>query len=200
MRVNPHTGELLRNYWGYDPLCFPCSESIVRHGAGRRAQVLEFKEMIRSFHSAGIEVILDVVFNHTVESDELGPTVCFRGIDNPIYYWLEEDKRFYRDFAGTGKPSTRRIPVVRDLILDALRYWVMEMHVDGFRFDLASVLGPRPRWPRDGGCPAAGTIAEDPILARHKADRGSLGCRAALIRWERFSDGALGGVERPFSR
>ena len=114
--------------------------------------------------SAGIEVILDVVFNHTVEGNELGPTVCLRGIDNTIYYWLDDDKRFYRDFTGTGQTINAAHPVVRDLILDALRYWVMEMHVDGFRFDLASVLG------RDRGghvladAPLLERIAEDPIL------------------------------------
>ena len=103
--------------------------------------MLEFKEMVRTFHQAGIEVILDVVFNHTAEGEELGPTVCLRGIDNSIYYWLDEDKRYYRDFTGTGQTVNATHPVVRDLILDALRYWVIEMHVDGFRFDLASVLG-----------------------------------------------------------
>jgi glycogen operon protein len=164
MRVNPQTGERLRNYWGYDPLCFLAPKASYASVREPGAQVLEFKEMIRTFHRAGIEVILDVVFNHTVEGDELGPTVCFRGIDNPIYYWLEEDKRFYRDFTGTGQTVNAAHPVVRDLILDALRYWVMEMHIDGFRFDLASVLGRN----RDGhvlaDAPLLERIAEDPIL------------------------------------
>ena len=120
--------------------------------------------MVRSFHQAGIEVILDVVFNHTVEGNELGPTVSFRGIDNPIYYWLGDDKRYYRDFTGTGQTINAAHPVVRDLILDALRYWVMEMHVDGFRFDLASVLG-RDRSGRVlADAPLLERIAEDPIL------------------------------------
>jgi glycogen operon protein len=111
-----------------------------------------------------MEVILDVVFNHTVEGDELGPTISFRGVDNAIYYWLDDDKRFYRDFTGTGHTINAAHPVVRDLILDALRYWVMEMHIDGFRFDLASVLGRH----RDGrvlaDAPLLERIAEDPIL------------------------------------
>ena len=164
LRVNPQTGERLRNYWGYDPLCFFAPKASYASVREAGAQVLEFKEMVRTFHQSGIEVILDVVFNHTVEGNELGPTVCLRGIDNAIYYWLEDDKRFYRDFTGTGQSINAAHPVVRDLILDALRYWVMEMHVDGFRFDLASVLG------RDRGgqvladAPLLERIAEDPIL------------------------------------
>jgi glycogen operon protein len=126
--------------------------------------VLEFKEMVRSFHAAGIEVILDIVFNHTVEANELGPTVCFRGFDNAIYYWLENDKRYYRDFTGTGHTVNASHPVVRDLILDALRYWVMEMHVDGFRFDLASVLGRDRKGHVIADAPLLERIAEDPIL------------------------------------
>lgn len=163
-RVNPHTGEHLKNYWGYDPLGFfaPKASYASVHAAG--AQVLEFKEMVRAFHAEGIEVILDIVFNHTVEGNELGPTVCFRGIDNAIYYWLDEDKRFYRDFTGTGQTVNAAHPVVRDLILDALRYWVTEMHVDGFRFDLASVLGRDRQGRILTDAPLLERIAEDPIL------------------------------------
>ena len=120
--------------------------------------------MVRAFHRAGLEVILDVVFNHTCEGNELGPTVCFRGIDNAIYYWLDDDKRFYRDFTGTGQTVNAAHPVVRDLILDALRYWVMEMHVDGFRFDLASVLGRDLHGRVLADAPLLERIAEDPIL------------------------------------
>ena len=126
--------------------------------------MLEFKEMVRTFHQAGLEVILDVVFNHTVEGNELGPTVCLRGIDNTIYYWLDDNKRFYRDFTGTGQTINAAHPVVRDLILDALRYWVMEMHVDGFRFDLASVLGRNRSGHVLADAPLLERIAEDPIL------------------------------------
>jgi glycogen operon protein len=164
LRVNPRTGERLRNYWGYDPLCFFAPKESYASVRQAGAQVLEFKEMVRTFHQAGIEVILDVVFNHTVEGNELGPTVCLRGIDNAIYYWLDDDKRFYRDFTGTGQTINAAHPVVRDLILDALRYWVMETHVDGFRFDLASVLG-RDRTGRVlADAPLLERIAEDPIL------------------------------------
>jgi glycogen operon protein len=127
-------------------------------------QKLEFKEMVRAFHNAGIEVILDVVFNHTAEGDELGPTLCFRGMDNAIFYTLAADKRYYKDYTGTGNTVNGSHPVVRHHILAALHYWVVEMHVDGFRFDLASVLG------RDGtgkllsNSPLLDRIAEDPIL------------------------------------
>jgi glycogen operon protein len=120
--------------------------------------------MVRSLHHAGIEVILDVVFNHTAEGDQLGPTLCFRGMDNAIFYTLADNKRYYKDYAGTGNTINANHPVVRDHIISALRYWVVEMHVDGFRFDLASVLG------RDGtgkllaDAPLLERIAEDPIL------------------------------------
>jgi glycogen operon protein len=163
-RINPATGERLRNYWGYDPVGFFAPKASYASVREAGAQVLEFKEMVRAFHRAGIEVILDVVFNHTVEADELGPTISFRGIDNAIYYWLGDDKRFYRDFTGTGHTVNAAHPVVRDVILDALRYWVMEMHVDGFRFDLASVLG-RDRYGNVlADAPLLERIAEDPIL------------------------------------
>jgi glycogen operon protein len=163
-RVNPENGGRLKNFWGYDPVCFfaPKASYASVHADG--AQVLEFKEMIRAFHRAGLEVILDVVFNHTGEGDQLGPTVSFRGIDNAIYYWLADDKRFYRNFTGTGQTVNAAHPVVRDLILDALRYWVMEMHVDGFRFDLASVLGRDALGRVVADAPLLERIAEDPIL------------------------------------
>jgi glycogen operon protein len=162
--TNPRTGERLKNFWGYDPVGFFAPKasyaSVREHGA----QVLEFKEMVRAFHRDGLEVILDVVFNHTGEANELGPTLSFRGIDNAIYYWLADDRRFYRNFTGTGQTINASHPVVRDLILDALRYWVMEMHVDGFRFDLASVLGRDVNGRVLADAPLLERIAEDPIL------------------------------------
>jgi isoamylase len=164
LRVSPKTGEQLKNYWGYDPLAFFAPKASYASISENGAQVLEFKEMVRVFHQAGLEVILDVVFNHTVEGNELGPTVCFRGIDNAIYYWLADDRRFYRDFTGTGQTINASHPVVRDLILDALRYWVIEMHVDGFRFDLASVLGRDRQGRLVADAPLLERIAEDPIL------------------------------------
>jgi isoamylase len=163
-RLNPHTGCHLRNFWGYDPVNFFAPKASYASVRAEGAQVLEFKEMVRAFHQAGLEVIMDVVFNHTVEGNEMGPTVCFRGIDNAIYYWLAEDKRYYRDFSGTGQTLNATHPVVRDLILDALRYWVIEMHVDGFRFDLASVLGRDRNGNVLSDAPLLERIAEDPIL------------------------------------
>jgi len=162
--INPQTGKPLRNYWGYDPVAFFAPKASYSSAGGLGQQKLEFKEMVRALHHAGIEVILDVVFNHTAEGNELGPTLCFRGIDNAIFYMLASDKRYYRDYTGTGNTINANHPVVRDHIMGALRYWVVEMHVDGFRFDLASVLG------RDGSgkllanAPLLERIAEDPIL------------------------------------
>ncbi|HUK36045.1 MAG TPA: glycogen debranching protein GlgX [Vicinamibacterales bacterium] len=163
-RSNPNTGEPLRNFWGYDPISFFSPNGSYASTRDSGAQVLEFKEMVRTFHREGLEVILDVVFNHTGEGDELGPTLSFRGIDNAIYYWLADDKRHYRDFTGTGQTINASHPIVRDLILDALRYWVIEMHVDGFRFDLASVLGRDAHGSVLADAPLLERIAEDPIL------------------------------------
>jgi glycogen operon protein len=167
--INPHTAQPSRNYWGYDPVAFFAPKASYSSVGGLRGeQRLEFKEMVKALHDAGIEVILDVVFNHTAEDDELGPTLCFRGIDNAIFYTLAADKRYYKDFTGTGNTINANHPVVQDHILAALRYWTAEMHVDGFRFDLASVLG------RDGSgklladAPLLERITEDPILANVK--------------------------------
>jgi glycogen operon protein len=163
-RSNPQTHRPLRNYWGYDPVAFFAPKASYSSSGGMGQQKLEFKEMVRAFHSAGIEVILDVVFNHTAEGDELGPTLSFRGMANAIFYTLAGDKRYYKDYTGTGNTVDANHPVVREHILAALRYWMGEMHVDGFRFDLASVLG------RDGAgqllanAPLLEEIAEDPIL------------------------------------
>jgi isoamylase len=127
-------------------------------------QKLEFREMVQAFHKAGIEVILDVVFNHTAEGNELGPTLCFRGMDNAIFYTLADDKRYYKDYTGTGNTVNANHPVVRDHILAALRYWMVEMHIDGFRFDLASVLGRDRTGKLLANAPLLERIAEDPIL------------------------------------
>ncbi len=127
----------LRNYWGYNSLGFFAPESRYSHSGS----VNEFKSMVKRFHSEGIEVILDVVYNHTAEGNHLGPTLCFRGIDNAAYYRLsEQDRRYYNDYTGCGNTLNMRHPRVLQLIMDSLRYWVLEMHVDGFRFDLASAL------------------------------------------------------------
>jgi isoamylase len=168
-RLNPKTGERLRNYWGYNTLGFFAPQGSYSHcGADRGQQVVAFKEMVRALHQAGIEVILDVVFNHTVEGNHMGPTLCFRGIDNSIYYLLEDNQRYYKNFSGVGNSVNCNQPIVRDFIIDCLRYWVQEMHVDGFRFDLASGLS-RDRWGHLSGNPALTTrIAEDPLLRTAK--------------------------------
>jgi isoamylase len=129
----------LRNYWGYNTFGFFAPNN--EYAANRTSSVPEFKSMVRSFHEAGIEVILDVVYNHTAEGNHLGPTINFRGIDNAAYYRLvDTDLRLYKDYTGTGNSLNPRHPHVLQLIMDSLRYWVTEMHVDGFRFDLAATL------------------------------------------------------------
>jgi glycogen operon protein len=131
----------LTNYWGYNTLGFFAPHAAYSAAGGRGAQVREFKAMVRSLHAAGIEVILDVVYNHTAEGNHLGPTLSLRGIDNASYYRLQEsDRRYYTDYTGTGNTLNARHPEVLRLIMDSLRYWVTEMHVDGFRFDLAAAL------------------------------------------------------------
>ncbi|ACY97349.1 MULTISPECIES: glycogen debranching protein GlgX [Thermomonospora] len=131
----------LTNYWGYNTIGFLAPHNAYSSSGQLGEQVLEFKAMVRSLHKAGIEVILDVVYNHTAEGDHLGPTLCFRGIDNAAYYRLrDDDKRYHLDYTGCGNSLNVRHPHALQLIMDSLRYWVLEMHVDGFRFDLASAL------------------------------------------------------------
>lgn len=163
-RSNPLTGERLRNYWGYNTLAYFAPKQSYAADGRRGGQVTEFKEMVRELHKAGLEIILDVVFNHTGEGDELGPTVSFRGIDNSIYYMLDENPRYYKDYSGCGNTVNCNHPVVRSLIVDCLRYWVMEMHVDGFRFDLGSILARDEHGQLMDRPPLLERIAEDPVL------------------------------------
>ena len=165
LRLDPITSEKLRNYWGYNPVAFFAPKQSYSVGAAPWQQTLEFREMVKALHRAGIEVILDIVLNHTAEGDELGPTICLRGVENSIFYMLQENgRRYYKDFTGAGNTLNANHPIVRQFVMAVLRYWVMHMHVDGFRFDLASVLG------RDEGgnilrnAPLLNVIAEDPIL------------------------------------
>ena len=162
--INPQTGQPLGNYWGYDPVTFFAPKASYSSSGHVGQQKLEFREMVQAFHGAGIEVFLDVVFTHTAEGNEQGPTLCFRGIDNTVFYLLADDKRSYRDFTGTGNTINANHPVVRDHILTALRHWVVEMQVDGFRFDLAAVLGRGPSGRLLPNPPLVERIAEDPIL------------------------------------
>jgi len=131
----------LTNYWGYNSIGYFAPHSAYASGSESGQQVRQFKEMVKRLHSAGIEVILDVVYNHTGEGNQMGPILCFRGIDNAAYYRLvQNDRRYYMDYTGTGNTLNVQHPRVLQLLMDSLRYWVTEMHVDGFRFDLASTL------------------------------------------------------------
>jgi len=131
----------LNNYWGYNSLGFFAPDVRYSSSGTLGQQVVEFKEMVKSLHKAGIEVILDVVYNHTAEGNEMGPTLSFKGIDNSSYYRLTDDnKRYYMDYTGTGNTLNAHLPSVLRLMMDSLRYWILDMHVDGFRFDLASTL------------------------------------------------------------
>ena len=164
-RLNPITGEKLKNYWGYNPVAFFAPKQSYSFEASRWRQTVEFREMVKAFHRAGMEVILDIVLNHTAENDELGPTICLRGIENSIFYMLQENhRRYYKDFTGVGNTLNASHPVVRELVTSVLRYWVMHMHVDGFRFDLASVLGRDQHGNIVRDAPLLDSIAEDPIL------------------------------------
>ncbi len=131
----------LRNYWGYNTINFFAPEARYSSSGDTGGQVTEFKGMVKALHAAGIEVILDVVYNHTAEGNQLGPTICFRGIDNASYYRLTAaNPRYYMDYTGTGNTLNVRNPRALQLIMDSLRYWILELGVDGFRFDLASAL------------------------------------------------------------
>lgn len=155
----------LSNYWGYDSVNFFSPHSAYSSSGTRGEQVKEFKEMVKALHRAGIEVILDVVYNHTAEGNHLGPTLSLRGVDNASYYHLVADnQRYYMDFSGCGNSPNMRHPQVLKLIMDSLRYWVTEMHVDGFRFDLASALA-RELYEVDSLSSFFDIIHQDPILA-----------------------------------
>ena len=158
----------LRNYWGYNTVGFfaPHFQYAATRAAG--SAVAEFKYMVKAFHEAGIEVILDVVYNHTSEGNHLGPTLNFRGIDNAAYYrLLDGDLRYYKDFTGTGNSLNARNPHTLQLIMDSLRYWVLEMHVDGFRFDLASTLA-REFYDVDRLSAFFDLVQQDPVVSQVK--------------------------------
>jgi isoamylase len=158
----------LRNYWGYDPIGYFAPYSAYSASGSRGEQVTEFKQMVQALHEAGIEVIIDVVYNHTGEGNHLGPTICFRGIDNLSYYrTVEDDRRYYIDFTGTGNSLNVMNPQVLKLIMDSLRYWAIEMHVDGFRFDLAATLA-RELYDVDRLSAFFDIIHQDPCLSTKK--------------------------------
>jgi isoamylase len=163
-----HDGALvargLRNYWGYQPIGYfaPHNEYAASGDA-----VAEFKQMVRTLHAAGLEVLLDVVYNHTAEGSQDGPTLCFRGLDNPAYYRLADDRRYYVDDTGVGNTLDTHRPAALRLVMDSLRYWAQEMHVDGFRFDLAATLG-RGASDFDPSGAFLDAVGQDPVLSEVK--------------------------------
>ena len=164
---DPDTGEKLSNFWGYNPIAFAAPKAALAASAKEYGQVHEFRDMVKAFHAAGLEVILDVVFNHTGEGDDRGRTYSFRGLDNELYYLLDDRGR-YLNFSGVGNTVNCNHPVVRDLIMTCLRYWVGDMHVDGFRFDLASILGRDRKGNVMVEPPVIESITEDGVLADTK--------------------------------
>ena len=156
------------NYWGYSPVSFFAPHEAYSSRREPLGVLDEFRDMVKALHRAGIEVILDVVFNHTAESGHDGPAQCLRGLDNPTYYLLEPDRSRYRNFTGTGNTLNANHPIVRRMIVDSLRYWVNEMHVDGFRFDLASILARDSSGAVMPNPPVLWDIESDPALAGTK--------------------------------
>jgi isoamylase len=158
----------LTNYWGYNTIGFLAPDTRYMSGSSPGSQVQEFKAMVRALHEANIEVILDVVYNHTAEGNHLGPTLCFRGIDNAAYYRLvDDDARYYMDYTGTGNTLNVRHPHTLQLLMDSLRYWVTEMHVDGFRFDLAATLA-REFYDVDRLSTFFELVQQDPVVSQVK--------------------------------
>lgn len=156
------------NYWGYDPMAFFSPHRGYAVGSEPGCQVLEFKQMVKALHQAGIEVILDVVFNHTCEGNEWGPVLSFKGLENHVYYHLANGGRNYCNYSGCGNTINGNHPVVREMIFNCLRHWVHNYHVDGFRFDLASILSRNRSGQLVPNPPLVETIAEDPMLADTK--------------------------------
>ncbi|MBW4427851.1 MAG: glycogen debranching protein GlgX [Nostoc desertorum CM1-VF14] len=189
-RPNPQTGELLLNYWGYSTVGFFAPKAGYAATGKYGMQVDELKTLIKTLHQNDIEVILDVVFNHTAEGNEYGPTISFRGIDNKTYYMLTPEG-YYFNFSGTGNTLNCNNPIVRNMVLDCLRYWAAEYHIDGFRFDLAAILGRDPWGAPLSNPPLLESLAFDPILANCKLiaeawDAGGLyqvGSFPAFGRW-----------------
>ncbi len=156
------------NYWGYAPVSFFAPHQAYSSCQDALGPLDEFRDMVKALHRAGLEVILDVVFNHTAEGNHDGPTLSFRGLDNPTYYILEQDRARYANYSGTGNTLNANHPIVRRMILDSLRYWVKEMHVDGFRFDLAAILERDESGQLMPNPPVLWDIESDPELAGTK--------------------------------
>ncbi len=167
-RMNLKTGERLKNLWGYSTMAFFTPKASYASNGWDGNQVKEFKEMVKAFHCEGLEVIIDVVFNHTAESGSKGPVISFRGLDNAVYYMLQKDSKRYLNLSGCGNTVNCNHPVVQAFILDCLRYWVIEMHVDGFRFDLACILRRDHKGEFLPGPSLVDAIEQDPVLAHTK--------------------------------
>ena len=163
------------NYWGYAPISFFAPHCGYSSGQDPLAPLDEFRDMVKALHRAGIEVILDVVFNHSAEGGDDGPTLSFRGLDNTTYYILEEDRSLYANYSGTGNTLNANHPIVRRMIVDCLRYWVEAMHVDGFRFDLASILA------RD---PSGQVIPSPPVLLDIESEPALAGTKLIAEAWD----------------
>ncbi|MGD1804864.1 glycogen debranching protein GlgX [Dapis sp. BLCC M126] len=193
-RPSPITGEMLYNYWGYSTVGFFAPKAGYAATGKLGMQIDELKTLVKELHKNGIEVILDVVFNHTAEGNENGPTISFRGIDNKTYYMLTPEGYYY-NFSGCGNTINCNNPIVRNVVLDCLRYWASEYHIDGFRFDLASILGRDPWGAPLANPPLLETLAFDPILANCKLiaeawDAGGLyqvGSFPAFGRWAEWN-------------
>ena len=170
----------LRNYWGYSPVSFFVPHAGYCACRDPLGGLDEFRDMVKALHRAGIEVILDVVFNHTTEGDENGPTLCYRGFENKAYYLLEADSGRYANYSGCGNTLNPSNSIVRRMIIDSLHYWVNVMHVDGFRFDLASILSRDETGKPQANPPVLWEIESDPHPGRHQADRRGLGRGRAL--------------------
>ena len=193
--TNPLTGEKLLNYWGYSTLGFFAPKAGYAATGTMDMQVDEFKALVKELHRHDIEVILDVVFNHTGEGQENSQTISFRGLDNKTYYMLQPDGR-YQNFSGCGNTMNCNNPVVRNMVLDSLRYWAAEYHIDGFRFDLASIMGRDSEGRPLANPPLLEALAYDPILGKCKLiaeawDAGGLyqvGSFPAYQRWSEWND------------
>lgn len=167
--TNPRTGEKLKNYWGYSTVNFFSPKASYASNASTGGAVREFKETVRALHKAGIEVILDVVYNHTAEGNENGVTFSFRGFENDVYYVLVPGrKQYYTNYSGCGNTVNANHPAVSQFVIDSLRHWVLDMHVDGFRFDLASSLSRSETGELLQNAHLPRAIAEDPVLAKTK--------------------------------
>lgn len=202
--INPRTGVRMKNFWGYSTIGFfapKCSYSSDRRPG---ACVREFKDMVKALHNAGIEVLLDVVFNHTAEGNENGVSLNFRGFDNKIFYHLVPDhKEYYMNYSGCGNAVNANHPVVQDFIIDCLHYWVLEMHVDGFRFDLASELTRDEKGCPSDIAPLTKRISEDSILRKTKIIAEPWDCGGAYQignfpggRWCEWNDHYRDGIRR----